>query len=122
LPLVLAACLSAAGGAAREMEWGARGKALAALNDKRIVEGGAGMIVRFVQSIFIPADETCFHIFEARSEADARIAASRAGINVERVLETETFDPEQPAGSRTSSRTRSPRGGFNHLIEGGARR
>jgi hypothetical protein len=83
---------------------------------------GAGMIVRYVQSIFIPADETCFHIFEAQSEADARTAASRAGIHVQRVLETKTFDPEQPAGSSTSAQTRNPRGGFKHQIEGGARR
>jgi hypothetical protein len=53
----------------------------------------AGMPVRYVQSIFIPADETCFHIFEAPSETDAGKAASRAGIHVERVLEMKTFRP-----------------------------
>jgi len=67
-------------------------RAVVAAEDLR----GAGMPVRYVQSIFIPADETCFHIFEARSEADARTAASRAGIDFERVLETKTFDPERP--------------------------
>jgi hypothetical protein len=43
-----------------------------------------------VQSSFIPSDETCFHIFEAHSEADVRDAAARAGIQAQRVVETTT--------------------------------
>jgi Protein of unknown function (DUF4242) len=51
-----------------------------------------GTPVRYLRSIFIPQDETCFHIFEARSEKDVRDAAERAGIRAERVLETTTLD------------------------------
>jgi hypothetical protein len=51
-----------------------------------------GTFVRYLRSIFIPQDETCFHIFEAGSEQDARNAAARAGIQPERVLETTNFE------------------------------
>src|SRR6266576_1067379 len=42
-----------------------------------------GTFVRYLRSIFVPQDETCFHIFEAGSEQDARNAAARAGIQPE---------------------------------------
>jgi hypothetical protein len=43
--------------------------------------------VRFDQSIHIPADETCFYVFDAPSAADAAEAARRAGLNPIRVVE-----------------------------------
>jgi hypothetical protein len=46
-----------------------------------------GVPVRFVRSIFVPEDETCFYLFEARSADDVRTAAERAGLQVERVTE-----------------------------------
>ena len=58
-----------------------------------------GTAVRYVRSIFIPQDETCFHIFEAGSEQEARNAAARAGIHAERVLKTTNFE-SAPAGGR----------------------
>ena len=63
-----------------------------------------GTFVRYVRSIFIPQDETCFHIFEAGSEEDARHAAARAGIQPERVLETTNIEATR------SQLARSPRG------------
>jgi hypothetical protein len=39
--------------------------------------------VRFLRSIFVPDDETCFHLFEGTASAVAE-AASRAGIAHER--------------------------------------
>jgi len=55
-----------------------------------------GIPVRYVRSIFIPQDETCFHIFEAGSEHDVRTAAARAGIHSGRVLETTNLEPANP--------------------------
>jgi hypothetical protein len=46
-----------------------------------------GMQVRFLRSFFMPDDETCFHVFEAVSDREARSAGARAGISADRVLE-----------------------------------
>ncbi len=39
-----------------------------------------GTEVRFVQTIFVPEDETCLHLFDAPSPAAAREAAERAAL------------------------------------------
>jgi hypothetical protein len=44
-----------------------------------------GTPVRFVRSIYVPEDETCFVLYEARSCAAVREAASRAELSFERV-------------------------------------
>src|ERR671934_1470041 len=64
-----------------------------------------GTFVRYVRSIFIPQDETCFHIFEARSEQDASNAAARAGIRPERVLETTSFEATRAQLARSAQGT-----------------
>jgi hypothetical protein len=47
----------------------------------------AGLDVRHVRSVFVPADETCFHFFEAAS-ANAVVAAGEcAAIAFDRVSE-----------------------------------
>ena len=46
----------------------------------------AGTPVRFVRSIFVPEDETCFVIYEAASTGAVRAAAARAGLRFERVV------------------------------------
>ena len=46
-----------------------------------------GSIVRFVRSIFMPADDTCFFLYEADSPEAIREAARRAGLPMERVVE-----------------------------------
>jgi hypothetical protein len=50
---------------------------------------GKGALVSYVDTIFLPGDETCLHLFEAASEADVRAVASRAGIDVDRVVPAE---------------------------------
>jgi Nickel responsive protein SCO4226-like len=44
-----------------------------------------GVSVRYVRSIFVPEDETCFYLYEAASPDVVREAARRAGFTTERV-------------------------------------
>ena len=46
--------------------------------------------VRYVRSILIPEDETCFLLFEAASIDDVREAARIAGLPFERISEAVT--------------------------------
>ena len=46
-----------------------------------------GTPVRYLSSIFVPEDETCFHLFEATSADAVREVAQRAELSFERVLE-----------------------------------
>jgi hypothetical protein len=45
----------------------------------------AGEQVRFLRSIFVPEDETCFYLFEAVSVGAVRKAAERAALRFERI-------------------------------------
>ncbi len=45
-----------------------------------------GLDVRFVRSVFVPADETWFHLFAAPDEATAVEASRRAELRVDRVV------------------------------------
>jgi uncharacterized protein DUF4242 len=49
-----------------------------------------GTRVRYLHSIFVPEDETCFFLFDADSADDVRIAAHRADLALERVSEALT--------------------------------
>jgi len=44
-----------------------------------------GEPVRYLRSIFVPEDETCFYLFEAVSAAAVRKAAERAALHFERI-------------------------------------
>ena len=46
-----------------------------------------GTSVRYLSSIFVPEDETCFYLYEAPSPDVVREAARRAGFVSERVTE-----------------------------------
>jgi hypothetical protein len=46
-----------------------------------------GTSVRFLRSIFVPEDETCFYLYEAASAAAVRDAVGRAALSFERVVE-----------------------------------
>lgn len=46
-----------------------------------------GRPVRYVRSIFVPEDETCFFLYEAESADAVREAAQRAGVVFERIAE-----------------------------------
>lgn len=54
--------------------------------------------VRYVDSIFAPEDETCFHIFEAPDADAARDAAESQGLSVQRVVETAPMERPRQAG------------------------
>jgi hypothetical protein len=47
-----------------------------------------GTPVRFVRSIFVPEDETCFYLCEAASNDAVRQLAKRAGLSFDRVVES----------------------------------
>lgn len=46
-----------------------------------------GTTVRYLRSIFVPDDETCFYLYEAAAAEDVQEAARRAGLKFERVAE-----------------------------------
>jgi hypothetical protein len=52
-----------------------------------------GTPVRYLETIFLPGDETCLHRFEAGSEAEVLAVARRAGIDVDRVVPAEHLEP-----------------------------
>ena len=47
-----------------------------------------GTPVEFIRSIFVPADETCFYLYEASSADLVQAAARSAHLRFERVVET----------------------------------
>ncbi len=57
---------------------------------------GGGLPVRYLHAIFVPADETCFHLYEAISADAVREVASRAGLTLEHLAEV-----VEPASTRT---------------------
>ena len=71
----------------------ARTNALAVERDERRARIAAeeltreGTLVRFLRSIFIPEDETCFYLYEAETAAAVREAAQRAALPLERIVE-----------------------------------
>jgi hypothetical protein len=56
-----------------------------------------GTPVRFMRSIFVPDDETCFHVYEAASAECVREAAVRAALRFERVSEAIGIETEGAA-------------------------
>jgi hypothetical protein len=44
-----------------------------------------GTPVRFLRSIYVPEDETCFHLYQAASPEHVREAARRANLPLENV-------------------------------------
>lgn len=55
---------------------------------------GEGTGVRYLHSILVPGDETCFHLYEAGSADAIRKAARRAGLRFERISEAVAEPPE----------------------------
>lgn len=53
--------------------------------------------VRYVRTMFVAEDETCFHVFEAASREALLEAASRSGLTEARV--TETVESESGEGA-----------------------
>jgi uncharacterized protein DUF4242 len=51
----------------------------------------AGSPVRYLRSIFVHADEMCFHLFEAPSAEAVRQAVEWGGLSPERIVEAHTW-------------------------------
>jgi hypothetical protein len=51
-----------------------------------------GPRVRYVRSIFVPEDETCFYVYEADSVGTVHEVARRAGLPVDRVVEARSAE------------------------------
>jgi hypothetical protein len=47
-----------------------------------------GVVVEYVRPIFVPGDETCFHLIESRSEAGVVELTRRASLSFIRITET----------------------------------
>lgn len=59
--------------------------------------------VSVVRSYLVPGDEMGFHVLEADTLEDVARVASRAGIEVERIVETIRIEPDRgPDASRRS--------------------
>jgi hypothetical protein len=52
-----------------------------------------GNPVRYVRAIFVPEDETCFHVFEARTTGAVRAASERAALPAERIVQSVAMQP-----------------------------
>jgi hypothetical protein len=46
-----------------------------------------GAPIRYLRSIFVPEDETCFHLYTAASAAEVDAAARRAALGFDRIAE-----------------------------------
>ena len=56
-----------------------------------------GTAVRYLRSIYVPADETCFHLFESLSIEGVEEVGRRAGLVFGRI--TEAVEPVTPHGA-----------------------
>jgi hypothetical protein len=61
-----------------------------------------GSSVRYLRLIFLPEEETCFHVYEAASADEAREASRRAGIACERVIDAVDIAPRSVATRKKS--------------------
>lgn len=60
---------------------------------------GTGPPVQYLRSIFVPKDETCFHLFAAHSDEAVRAASEKAGLSPGRVVEAapgKSIGPRRP--------------------------
>ena len=57
----------------------------------------AGATIRYVRSIFVPEDETCFLLFVADARDDVLEVARQAGLPVDRIVTAVTSSQVQEA-------------------------
>lgn len=65
-----------------------------------------GTAIRFMRTIFVPEDDTCFCLYAALSVDDALEAARRAGIHSAGVAQPVAIDPQQYPGRNPHERER----------------
>lgn len=53
---------------------------------------GEGRAIRYLRSIFIPHDDTCFHLYRAASRDEVSDALKRACLDHERIVEAVEVD------------------------------
>jgi len=68
-----------AGGDIADLQGRARAAAEAMSNE--------GRVIRYLRSVLVPADETCFHLFDAASEDAVAELARRAELRYQRIVE-----------------------------------
>jgi hypothetical protein len=61
-----------------------------------------GLSVRYVRTTFLPADETCFHLFTGTSKATIEEAARRAEFTTSRIVEA--IEPRRTGRSSVLAR------------------
>lgn len=69
----------------------AAGRARAAA--ERLADGGTP--IRYLRSILLPDEETCFHLYQAESEASVVEASRLAGFSSPRILEAVVLSGHQ---------------------------
>jgi uncharacterized protein DUF4242 len=53
----------------------------------------AGHMVRYVRSIYVAEDETCFYLFDAESADTVRLASERADLHAQRIVPAVEHEP-----------------------------
>lgn len=70
---------------------------------------GEGHGIRYLRSIFIRDDDTCFHLYQAASPLGVSDALERARLDYERIVEVVELEPVTPElGLRATNLEASP--------------
>lgn len=70
----------------------------------RIARGGASTGVRYLRSIFLPAEDTCFHEYECESGDMLAAALARAEVRYERLISADVIEAGGSVSHLTSGR------------------
>ena len=57
----------------------------------------AGRCVRYLRSIYVAEDEICFHLFDADSAEEVRLASDHARLDAQRIVEAVEIGGREPA-------------------------
>lgn len=68
----------------------------ARLRDAARRRSARGEFVRYIRSIAVPGDETCFHIFEAASIDTVRAVLAAAGLTGDRIVKAVALPNARP--------------------------
>jgi hypothetical protein len=65
-----------------------------------------GYAIRYLRTLVMPADETCFHVLEAASADDAALLAQRAQLALLRIVEAEEWTKRHAHAHSTTKERR----------------